>query len=266
MQVRLLTALLLALLASGCVSHERLLNFNEAQLNYQSPEEILNAMELRIQAEDLLRITVHSADPAAAAPFNLEEGQQNQMMMQQGGNARTGSNTLELFTGYFVDQTGHIDFPVVGRVEVEGLTLEEAKFKLLEELKVYLNDAVVNIRFLNFKVTVLGEVNAPGTIRLSNKRVTILEALGLAGDLTSYANRNEILVIREQNGQRLYERLDLQSEEIFASPFFYLQQNDVIYIEPIPARVATVADPAGRVISYTSAVLSIATLIIALTR
>ena len=265
MPKHLLYTIALAVSLSSCVSHQELVNFNQAQLPYGSPENILNAMELKIQPEDLLRITVHSFDPLAAAPFNIEpEGQQNLQMVNQQGQG--GSNSLELFMGYFVDQEGFIDFPVLGRIEVAGLTLEQAKFKIYELLRPYLKDAVVNMRFLNFKVTVLGEVNAPGTVRLTNKRVTLLEAIGMAGDLSDYANRTNVLVIREREGSRQYARLDLQSAEIFTSPYFYLQQNDVVYVEPIRARVATVADPAQRIISYASAGLSVITLIIALRR
>lgn len=258
--------LILALSLSSCVSHSELINFNEAQLPYDSPENILNAMELKIQPEDLLRITVHSFDPLAAAPFNLEGTGQGgvQMPVQQLGIGQ--GNQMELFMGYFVDQEGYIDFPVLGRLKVAGLTLEEAKFQIYELLQPYLRDAVVNARFLNFKITVLGEVNAPGTVRLTNKRVTLLEALGMAGDLSDYANRTNVLVIREKEGSRQYARINLQSADIFTSPYFYMQQNDVIYVEPIRARVATIADPAQRIISYASAGLSIITLIIALTR
>lgn len=254
-------AIALALvLCSSCVAHRELINFNEADLPDRSPEQIVNAMNLKVQPEDLLKITVHSLDPLAAAPFNIEqEGQ-----LQMGGNQ--GAQMLELFTGYFVDQGGYIDFPVLGRISVVGKTLEEVKIDLMGQLTEYLKDPVVNIRYLNFKVTILGEVNLPNTLRLTNKRVTLLEAIGMAGDLTDYANRTNILVIREEAGVRTYQRLNLQSDEIFTSPYFYLQQNDVVYVEPIQARVATVADPAQRIISYTTAVLSLTSLIIALTR
>lgn len=231
-----------------------------------SPETILNALELKIQPEDLLRITVHSFDPLAAAPFNIENQEQGGMNMNQMTQGQGGANNLELFMGYFVDKDGYIDFPVLGRIEVAGLTLEQAKFNLYNLIEPYLKDGVINMRFLNFKVTVLGEVNAPGTIRLTNKRVTLLEAIGMAGDLSDYANRTNVLIMREKEGSREYARLNLQSAEIFSSPYFYLQQNDVVYVEPIKARVATVADPAQRIISYASAGLSIITLIIALRR
>lgn len=257
-------ALALATLSS-CVSHQELMNFNAENFPGNQTEEILNAMELKIQPEDLLRITVHSSDPKAAQPYNLQIAQQGnnmQAFQQQMGQG----NQLELFLGYFVDQQGFIDFPGLGRIQVGGLTLDAAKFKIYELLTPYLQDAVVNIRFLNFKVTVSGEVNLPGIIRLTNKRVTLLEAIGQAGDLTPYANRTNILIIREQDGQRKYARVDLQAPDIFASPYFYLQQNDFIYIEPLRIRVATVADPAQRIISYSTAALSLISIIIALTR
>ena len=254
----------LVITLSSCVSHKELVNFQEANFTLEQAEEILNATQLRIQPEDLLRITVSSFDKSAAAPFNLDESGSAELLRFQGGNAGAGS--LELFTGYLVDQDGGIDFPVLGRVELADLTLEEAKTKLVGLLKPYLKDAVVNMRFLNFKVTVIGEVNRPGVVQVTNKRITILETIGQAGDLTNYANRTNILVMREQSGKREYARLDLSKKDVFQSPYFYLKQNDVVYVEPIKARTATVADPAQRFISYSSGVLSIITLIIALTR
>jgi polysaccharide export outer membrane protein len=142
----------------------------------------------------------------------------------------------------------------------------EAKQKILTLLLPQLTDAVVNMRFLNFKITITGEVNRPGIIRLSNQRVTILEALGHGGDFTPYANRTNVLLIREKDGQRTYTRIDLTKADLFTSPYFYLQQNDVLYVEPIQAKVATVADPFSRAISYSSGLLAIITLIITLTR
>ena len=250
---------------SSCVSYQELMNFNAENFPKNQTEEILNMMDLKIQPKDLLRITVHSNDPKAAQPYNLENIQQGnnmQVFQQQSGQC----NQLELFMGYFVDQQGFIDFPGLGRIEVGGLTLDGAKFRIYELLTPFLQDAVVNIRFLNFKVTVSGEVNLPGIIRLTNERVTLLEAIGQAGDLTPYANRKNVLIIREQNGERKYVRINLQSPDIFTSPYFYLQQNDFIYIEPLKIRVATVADPAKRIISYSTGALSLISIIIALTR
>ena len=131
---------------------------------------------------------------------------------------------------------------------------------LSTRLKDYLKDPVVNIRFLNLKVSVLGEVFKPGTIRLTNKRLTIFEAIGMAGDMTPYSNRSNIVIIREKNGQRMIKRLNLQSSSIFKSPFYYLQQNDVVYIEPNKTKVNTVADKSSKLVSYISVVVSVLTL------
>lgn len=247
------------LLFSGCVRHKELVNFNEAEI---SGTQVISAdWDLTIQPEDLLRITVHSFDPIAAQPFNLENIQQpnNQLMQQQASNG--SGNQMELFTGYFVDLDGMIDFPVIGRVGVGGLTMDQAKDTLYTLIKPYLKDATINIRVLNFKVTVLGEVNSPGTLRLTNKRLTLLEALGMAGDLSPYANRERILVIREKGEQREMAYINLRSSEIFTSPFFYLQQNDVIYVEPGKSKVAVVQDPVFRWIGIGSAGISLIALI-----
>jgi polysaccharide export outer membrane protein len=265
--INILFLLAVTLMASSCVQHRQLINFNEANLPEDTPEQIVNAMNLTIQPEDALRIEVNSFDELAAAPFNLgAQGQQGGMNMQQMGGGGGGFFGLEIFQGYLVDQDGYIDFPVLGPLKVKGLTLEETKALIYGKLEEYLVDPVVNVRYLNLKITMLGEVNTPGLIRLSNKRVTLLEALGMAGDLTDYANRNNVLIIREEKGRRTYARLDLQSAQIFTSPYFYLQQNDVIYVEPIQARIATVADPAQRIIQYATAGLSLISLIIALSR
>jgi len=250
---------------SSCVSHPELMNFNAENFHQNQTEDILNATELRIQPEDLLRIVVHSADPIAAQPYNLENIQTGNQANAFQNQSQQG-NQLELFMGYFVDQEGFIDFAGLGRIEVGGLTLDAAKFKIYDLLTPYLKDATVNMRFLNFKVTVTGEVNVPGVIKLTNKRVTLLEAIGQAGDLTNYANRTNILLIRETDGKRDYARINLQSPDIFSSPYFYLHQNDFIYVAPLQVRTATVADPAQRIIAYSTAALSLISIIIAVTR
>ena len=259
---------LLAISLMGCVSYPELITFYETEFP-ETTQDITNETEITLQPNDLLRVTVHSYNAEAAAPFNIETtggatDRNNDNQAFRGAGGGQGTNTLELFMGYFVDETGSIDFPVIGPVELGGLTINEAKMKLVELIKPYLADAVVNMRLLNFKITVLGEVNRPGPIRLTNKRLTLLEAIGQAGDFSQYANRKNVLLIREKYGKRDYIRLDLQSNEIFTSPYFYLQQNDVLYIEPTKARVATVRDPAQRALSFGSAGVSLLTLIIAL--
>lgn len=265
--MRYLSVLLVALGLQSCVTHEELVNFTEAAFPLDSAVLIGNATELRVQPLDLLHITVSSFDPEAAAPFNPQQGQggQNVMQMQQGLGGQ-GSSGLELFQGYFVDGQGMIDFPVLGRVPVAGKTIDQVKDELYTLVQPYLNDASINVRYLNLKISIMGEVRSPGLLRLSNPRTTLLEAISIAGDLTPYANRRNILLIREIEGQRTFTRIDLQRRDFIDSPYYYLRQNDVVYVEPIQAKVATVADPVQRFISYSSGVLSIITLILALTR
>jgi polysaccharide export outer membrane protein len=261
--------LLITLCLGACVSHKQLITLPSETVVFNSPEELLNAVELRVQPDDLLRINVLSFDQEASAPFNTE-GQAGpggqQIGFQQQGLGGASSNGFELFSGYFVDREGFINFPVLGRLKVAGLTIAEVEKLVSDGIKPYLKDGVVNARFLNFKITFLGEVFRPGTLRLSNQRINLLEALGMAGDFTPYANRTNVLLIREQNGQRFYQRLNFQDPELMHSPYFYLQQNDIIYVEPAQAKVATVSDPFQRFFSYGSAVLSVVTLVIALFR
>ncbi len=251
---------------SSCVHHRELVSFPSESTRFTAQDSLSNAIELKVQPDDLLRITVHSFNLDAAAPFNIEiPGQQNMQQMQQLTNLQ-GYNPLELFNGYFVDSEGFISFPVLGKLKVGGLSLLQVQNLISEGTRPYLKDAIVNARFLNFKITVTGEVNRPGIIRVSNQRMTVLEAIGNAGDFTSYANRTNVLLVREENGIRYYHRLNFQREDLFMSPFFYLRQNDVLYIEPIRAKVATVQDPFARGVTYGSAFISIITLAVALFR
>jgi polysaccharide export outer membrane protein len=152
----------------------------------------------------------------------------------------------------------------LGTVGVGGLTLLQIHQRVTEMLGPYIENPSVDVRLLNFKVTLLGEILRPGILRLSNQRTTLLEAISASGDLTPFANRRSVVVVREVEGQRSYYRLDLTRADIFASPAFYLRQNDMIYIEPLPVKVAATPDLISRIISYAGAGLSLVTLIFAL--
>jgi polysaccharide export outer membrane protein len=134
--------------------------------------------------------------------------------------------------GYLVDQNGEVDFPVVGRVKLGGLTREQAVNKLTEAVNQYVKSPIVTVRLLNFKITVIGEVNRPSTFTVPTEHINVLEALGLAGDLTPYGRRENILLLREKDGVRTTTRLNLNSKVLLNSPYFYLQQNDLLYVEP----------------------------------
>ncbi len=241
---------------TGCVSYQELRNFRDVPASGSTQEDIENRVELQIQPKDLLRIDVESVDPQAALPFNQAAEMSNA--------AQANNQNIQLFQGYLVDEDGYVDIPLLGRIEAAGQTIESLQFLIRGRLREYLRDPVVNVRFLNFKVTILGEVFQPGVVLLPNSRVTILDAIGMAGDLTDYANRDNILIVREEDGIRSYERISLQDDDIFNSEYYYLKQNDVIYVDPIRARTATVSDPGQRILTYLGPVLSVVTLVIAL--
>ena len=182
-----------------------------------------------IQKSDILSITVSSLNPDASAPFNSPNS---------GGSSGAGGAV-----GYLVNTEGNIQFPMVGNIKAEGLTKSQLKDNIAKSLieKKLLLDPIVSIRFLNFRVTVLGEVNHPTVVTVPNEKISLLEAIGLAGDMTIYARRNNVMIIREDKEQKIIKRLDLNSDELFTSPYYYLQSNDIVYVEPGKTKIASVS-------------------------
>lgn len=183
----------------------------------------------KIQVNDILTIVVTAADPKVTAPFN------------PGSTMTSGSLTqqvdMALRPTYTVDNQGDITLPMLGKVHVAGLTRVEAIEKVREALSQYIKDPGVNMNFNNFRVSVLGEVARPGSFIMPTERVTVLEALGMAGDLTIRGVRHNVMLIREVDGQKTTHRLDLTKESTLNSPYYYLAQNDVIYVEPNKAQI-----------------------------
>jgi polysaccharide export outer membrane protein len=217
-------AFLIAL--ASCGSTRNLVYFHDLPGQGKYTEEIKNKVEPKIQADDQLSITVSSLNPESNILFNTG------VMPSTTGIASAGATPNRTNEGYLVDKDGFINFPVLGKVQLSGLTKEEATAKMTAEITKNIKNPIVNIKFLNFRITVIGEVNRPSTFLVPSERVNILEAIGLAGDLTPYGKRENILIIREQNGVRSATRVDLASRAILNSPDFYLQQNDVVYVEP----------------------------------
>lgn len=184
-----------------------------------------------IQKNDLISITVSSVNAEATQIFNMPNDN------IQGSN----NNLLGQARGYLVDQDGNIKFPMLGSIKAAGLTkktLVETITKGLIDNKLLL-DPIVSVRYLNYKVTVLGEVGHPSVISVPNERITLLEALGLAGDITIYGRKDNVLLVREMEGKKLVRRIDLNSSDLFTSPYYYLQSNDVVYVEPNKAKVTS---------------------------
>ena len=179
------------------------------------------------------------------------------------GGQAMGTSVADPF-GYRIDSKGNIEMPVVGAFQVAGLTIEECRDTIYKKIQAtgYLKDLSVQIRFLSFRISVLGEVASPGTYTIPTQKVNLLEAIGMAHDVTLFSKRDNILVIREKNGLRNYGRVNLKSKELFQSPYFYLQPNDVIYVEPHKSKILAAPDPASRYISTVIAAVSLVFLIL----
>lgn len=225
-------------------------------------QQVTNTIEPKIRPDDLLSISVTSMNAEANVLFNRGE------LPPAGATASYGpasgySNSNIYREGYLVDQEGNIDFPVIGIVPLAGLTKAEAKAMLKQKLEKVLRDPIINIRYLNYKVTVVGEVNRPGTFTIPSEKINIVEALGLAGDMTAFGKRENVMIIREADGIRKVERLNLNSKEVLRSPYFYLMSNDVIYVEPHRMKEVQ-ASTNTRSLALTGSILSV--LVIALSR
>jgi len=216
-----------------------------------------NSFEIKIQPDDLLMIIVSADDPEVALPFNLKTvsiSTNNKLDLVR------GQETVQL---YLVDQTGNIEFPVIGKLHVGGLTRTEVLKLLQDKISTYIKNPIINLRIMNFKISLQGEVNLPGTYPIASERVTLIEALSMAKDLTIYGRRDNILVIRETNGVKSYNRVDITKSDFINSPFYYLAQNDVVYVEPNQTKVnaSAVGPNTSVIISAVSILVSLSVLI-----
>lgn len=211
-----------------------------------------------IMPKDLLTIVVSCTTPELAAPFNL-------IVATQINTALTHTTTQPVLQQYLVDNEGNIDFPVLGELHVGGLTKKQAEQMIVERLKPYMRETpIVTVRMVNYKISVIGEVARPGTFTISNEKVNLLEALAMAGDMTVYGLRDNVKLIREDaNGKQEIITLNLNKAEVILSPYYYLQQNDIIYVTPnkAKARNSDVGNSTSLWFSATSILVSIASLL-----
>ena len=241
---------------SSCVSRQELVYFQDEPVTQDSENNINSNFEIRFKSDDLLTIDVSALEPDAARPFNLPAVSYNTSVINANGN-------LKMQT-YLIDSEGNIEFPVLGTLNIGGLSRSEANKMLKETLSEYIKDPIVNIRLANFTITVLGEVNKPGTFTIQDERISLTEALGLAGDLTIYGKRENVFLIREVDGQKRYAQFDLTSINVVNSPSYYLTQNDVIYVEPNQARMrqSNVTQNNNLIIAAVSTLATIAAILI----
>lgn len=263
---RIFLIICLLVCLTGCKTQEKINYLQDVEPGV--PQQIESRQSIIIQPKDMLSIIVSTKDPELAAMFNMS------VQANRAGVPIFSSAYNQYLSGYVVDNNGDIDFPVLGKIHAAGLSRWALQEKITRELteRDLLKDMVVTIEFMNFKVSVLGEVKNPGTYSIEGDKVTVLEAIAMAGDLTIYGLRDEVYVIREENGERQNFKLDLRSKEIFNSPAYYLRQNDIIYVQPNEVRAgqSTINQNSVRSISLwlsiSSLLTSIAILIVNLVK
>lgn len=231
----LLLMVVLAGLFASCGSRQNLVYFSDLPDTVAYKVAMGEVEEPTVQPNDVLRITVNSLNPETNRLFNTGTIQS----VESNNNNTLGEGNVGA-EGYLVNADGYISFPVLGQVQVEGLTRDQLRQKMLTLVSEYAKDPIINVRFTNFHVTVVGEVRHPSTFHVSNERINVIEALGLAGDMTEFGRRDNVLLIREMNGERTMVRLNLNDKATLNSSYFYLRQNDVVYVEPSRYR-----DPSG---------------------
>lgn len=238
--------MLLVFFLTSCATREDIAYFSVTGVDNATKE--LGSYSPTLLPDDIVEITVVALDMQAVGPFN--------------GTGISGDVSGSVKKQYLIDELGNVEFPIIGNVKMSGLTRLEAIELLEEKIKVYVNNPIVSLKIANFKVTVIGEVGNPGTFQIDNERITILEALGLAGDMTIYGQRKNVLVIREKDGKKTYTRVDLTTDEVFDSPIYYLSQNDVIYVEPNASRMnQSKANLRGIVLPIVALLISAATVV-----
>jgi polysaccharide biosynthesis/export protein len=240
-------ALCLMLSTVSCVPYRDLILFRkgESTLPEIQPTTVSKNTDVAIQPNDALSITVSCLDPQLAAPFNLIDTRTSTVIVADSPLA-----------SFLVDSNGDINYPVLGKIQATKKTIAQLRDTLTAKLRPYIKDPSINIRRVNFKITVLGEVTKAGSFSVPSERITILEAIGLAGDFTSYSDRQRVLVVREENGKVISVKIDLQTPDFFNSPFYFLHPNDVVYIDPKKGKTGTVNDPASKFVSWGSAAFS----------
>lgn len=223
-----ITLLLIATFLFSCTSTRKLVYFNDVKDN--TFYGVNKSEEVIIAPNDILSVNISSLNPEASAIFNPDR--------ESNVRATTVTGANNERSGYLVDPDGNIQLPVLGKIKAAGLTKEQLKKTITKAIldQKLLKDPLVEIRFLNYEVTVLGEVGRPTVITVPSEKISMLKAIGLAGDLTIYGKRDNVLLIREENGTRTTRHINLTSPDFLNSPYYYLEPNDIVYVQPNKAR------------------------------
>lgn len=252
------TCLITIFLLASCQSYKKVPYLQDAEVVEQTVQQ-KNLYDAKIMPKDLLTIVVSCTSPELAVPFNLTVATQNNV-------ATTSTTTQPVLQQYLVDNDGKINFPVLGELKVGGLTKKEAEQMIVEMLKPYITETpIVTVRMVNYKISVIGEVARPGTFTISNEKVNLLEALAMAGDMTVWGLRDNVKLIREgADGKQEIVTLDMNKAETILSPYYWLQQNDIVYVTPnkAKARNSDIGNSTSLWFSATSILVSLASLLV----
>ena len=253
---KIITLFVIIGLLSSCATKDDVVYFNG--MNSADNSIGLDSYSPTYHIDDELVIIVNALDAEAARPFNKSSVSVSTDLLDARGRERIQT--------YRVDPDGNVNFPVLGKIKIAGLNRTQATNMLQEKLTDYIKDPIVDIETVNYRITVLGEVARPGTFTATNERITLVEAISLAGDLTIYGERENVLVIQDYDGKKTYTRVNLKSNDLFNSPVYYLSQNDVVYVEPnktraknsaIGAQTGVIISSLGLLISMTALVVTI---------
>ena len=246
------------MLLYGCAPSKKVTYFQDIPPEVQKASEgnSQTYTEPRLKPNDLITVSIQTLE--AQSP-----------VANTGGSAQSGSNAAASGSaGYMIGADGNADLPLVGKTQLAGLTTTEAKEVIRKKAQQYFKDPIVNVKYTNFTVMVLGEVNKPGAVNVTNEKISVVDAIGMASDMTIYGQRENVLLVREENGKNVYVRFDLNSSKTFESPYFYLRSGDIVYVEPnnIKKKGATLDTSKERYIGYTVSALSLLLTIYALFR
>lgn len=226
---KIITVVVLVLVLASCASRDKIRYYKGIEEAAYADSITYNPV---LKQDDLLSIIVSSPSAEATANFNVASFGVGNTGLAPGATAEQPG-----YLSYLIDNQGKIDFPVLGKLTLGGLTRSQAMSMIKAKLKDYIKDPFVTMRILNFKVSVTGEVTQPGSFPIATERVTLPEALAMAGDLTIYGKRDNILIIRETDGKKTYNFVDITKADFINSPFYYLSQNDMVYVEPNKVRM-----------------------------
>lgn len=228
---------------SSCVTQKQIAYFQKGE---NQPDSI-NLSKLyvpKIQSGDILSIYISSLNPTASSFFNpysttpISSDNNNAATQVSIVGGISPALTQSAAPGFLVDVAGIIELPLLGQVKIAGLTTSEARDTIKKRLRTYLKEPTVNVRFLNYKVSVMGEVSRPSVYVIPNETITLPEALSLAGDMTIFGRRDNVLIIRDNSGKKEFARINLNNRDVYNSPYYYLHSNDIIYVEPNKGRIA----------------------------